>query len=271
MTAGVVTRKSVSRSHTLMVSGRSPVINEARDGLQTACCACACRNTAPDRASRSMFGVLMSVSPKTPSVGRRSSTPMKSTFGRTTAAGAVCRDPPQPDIASAINARPQAARLRTFIRPALLRQRIGPQLKMRGERPCALAAFNQPRRPIAVGRPQAAPLPAAVRIVDAAVEPFRVEPERIRHAQHDHPTIRIRNQSVVQVAGGQRHVAPESEGVVLIDPRVVARLGAVLANAVEPGTGVLVEGPPFRTVIARRLGAVERSLAFAPIEAADVA
>src|SRR3954469_17241009 len=270
MTAGVVTRKSVSRSHTLMVSGRSPVINEARDGLQTACWACACRNTAPDRASRSMFGLLMSVSPKTPSVGRRSSTAMNSTFGRTTPAGAGGRAPRQPHTATAISATPHAADWRRFIRRALLRERIRAELEMRGERSGAFAALDQPRRPIAVGRPQPASLPAAVRIVDAAVQPFRVEPERVRDAQHDHASVRVRDQAVVQVAGGQRHVAAEAEGVVLIEPRVVARLGAVLANAAESGTGVLMARPAFGALIAGGLRAVERPLALAPIEAAHV-
>src|SRR6266850_1681113 len=50
-----------------------------------------------------------------------------------------------------------------------VRQRIGPELEMRCQRLGAFAAFDQPWRAIAVCSPQAAALPAGVRIVDAAV------------------------------------------------------------------------------------------------------
>ena len=53
--------------------------------------------------------------------------------------------------------------------------------------------------------------------------------------------------------------------------RVVARLGAVLADALEARARILVERPALRAVIAGRLRAVERTLALAPVEAADVA
>src|SRR5262245_29933949 len=101
---------------------------------------------------------------------------------------------------------------------ALLRQRIRPQLEMCGERLVALAAFNQPRRPIAVRGPQASPLPARLRIVDAAVEALRVEADRIRHAQDDHAAVGVGDDAVVEIAGRHRHVVTEAERVVLIDP-----------------------------------------------------
>ena len=87
------------------------------------------------------------------------------------------------------------------------------------------------RSPLAAHSPR--PFQPAVRIVDAAVEALGVEPDRIRHAQHDHPAVRVGDQAVVQVAGRHRHVVAEAERVVLIDPRVIARLGAVLADALE--------------------------------------
>src|SRR5581483_939553 len=138
---------------------------------------------------------------------------------------------------------------------------------MRGERPRSLSPFDQPRRAIAVRRPQAAPFPAGARIVDAAVEPFRVEPERIRHAKDDHLAVRPRDQAVVQVPRRHRYVVAEAKRVVLIDPRVVARLGAVLADSLEPRTGILLERPAFRTMVAGRLRAVQRALALAAVEA----
>jgi len=49
-------------------------------------------------------------------------------------------------------------------------QRIGPHLDVYGARLGALAAFLQPRRAVAVRAPQAAALPAGVRVVDAPVQ-----------------------------------------------------------------------------------------------------
>src|SRR5437763_10367267 len=51
-------------------------------------------------------------------------------------------------------------------RASLVRQRIGPQLEVRRERLGSLAAFDQPRRAVAIGGPQSPALPAGVRIVD---------------------------------------------------------------------------------------------------------
>ena len=56
----------------------------------------------------------------------------------------------------------------------------------------------------------------------------------------------------------------------LVDPAVVARLGAVLADAVEARPWILVERPALRAMIAGRLRSVERTLALAPVEAADM-
>src|SRR5262245_55573196 len=68
----------------------------------------------------------------------------------------------------------------------LMGQRIGPQLEVRGQRLGALAAFDQPRRAVAVGGPQATALPAGIRIVDAAVEALGVEAERVGNADRHH-------------------------------------------------------------------------------------
>ena len=65
-------------------------------------------------------------------------------------------------------------------RNPLLRERVGPQLEMRGERLGAFAALDEPRRAVAVGRPQSASLPAGLRIVDTAVEAFGVEAQADR-------------------------------------------------------------------------------------------
>ena len=75
----------------------------------------------------------------------------------------------------------------------------------------------------------------------------------------------------MQVGGGHRHVVAESERVVLIDPRVVARLRAVLADSLKSRTGVLIKRPAFGAMIAGRLRSVERTFAFSPVEAGEMA
>src|SRR6185369_4502686 len=152
-----------------------------------------------------------------------------------------------------------------------VRQRIGPQLEMRRERLGAFAAFDQPRRAIAVCRPQAAAFPTRIRIVDAAVKTLGVEAERIRHADRNHLAVLVeRDQTVHQIRSRHRDVVAEPEGVVLVDPRVVARLSAVIAYALEAGARIFMERPALRAMIAGCLRAVERPFAQAPIEHAHV-
>src|SRR5439155_20240532 len=62
-----------------------------------------------------------------------------------------------------------------------------------------------------------------------------------------------------------------AERIVLIDPGVVARLCAVLSDALKAGTGVLIKRPAFGAVIAGGLRPVERSLALSPVEACQMA
>src|SRR6185503_21197006 len=67
-----------------------------------------------------------------------------------------------------------------------------------------------------------------------------------------------------------RDVFPQPERVVLVDPRVVARLRAVLAQSAEAGARVLIERPALGTMVAGSLRAIERCLALAPVEAHQV-
>src|SRR6185369_11373112 len=138
---------------------------------------------------------------------------------------------------------------------------------MRRQRLRAFAAFDQPRRAITVRRPQAAALPAGIRIVDAAVEALGVEAERVWHADRDHLAVLVEgDEAVHQVGGRHRDVVAKPEGVVLVDPRVVARLGAVLADAFEARAGILVERPALGAMVAGRFRTIERDLAQPPIK-----
>src|SRR5262245_8358774 len=153
----------------------------------------------------------------------------------------------------------------------LMRERIWPHLPVRSQRLRALAAFYEPRGPIAVRGPEPASLPTCTRIVDAAVEPLRIEAHRIRHAQHEHLSVLERDHAVVEIAGCNRHVLAKSKRVVLIDPGVVARLSAVVADTPEAWSRELMEAPAFRAMVAGGLRAAERGLALAAIEASKLA
>src|SRR4030095_12660413 len=57
----------------------------------------------------------------------------------------------------------------------------------------------------------------------------------------------------------------------LIDPGVVARLCAVLSDPLKAGTGILIKRPALRAVVTGGFWSVERSLAFSPVEAGEMA
>src|SRR5437899_9016318 len=74
----------------------------------------------------------------------------------------------------------------------------------------------------------------------------------------------------MQISCRDLHVPPQPERVVLIDPCVVAGFRTVLADAFEPGSGILVEGPALGAVIACRLRPSQRCFALAAIETAEM-
>ena len=54
-------------------------------------------------------------------------------------------------------------------------ERVGAELEMEGDRNRALAAFLEPRRPVAARRPHPAAFPSCIGVVDAAVEPLGIK------------------------------------------------------------------------------------------------
>src|SRR5262249_738015 len=152
-----------------------------------------------------------------------------------------------------------------YTRPITLpRQRIRPQLELHHLAGRALAAFDVIGRAPRIGRPQAFALPAAIGIIDAAIEPLGVEAHRIRHPQRDALAVHQRLDRVRQIAGRHRHVLAEPEGIELIDPGVVARLhrARLILDVLELWAWELIERPALRTVTAIGDGrAVERAFA----------
>src|SRR5262249_19543598 len=117
-----------------------------------------------------------------------------------------------------------------------------------------------------------ATFPSAVRVINPAVHPLRVEPHRIRHAQNHPFPVLEREQSLRRIAGVDRRVPAQPERVELIDPRVVARLRAAgILYVLELREPLRVERPALGTMLSCRRGSVERPLAFPTIEARHVA
>src|SRR5207237_3819061 len=114
-------------------------------------------------------------------------------------------------------------------------------------------------------------LPVLFRVVDAPVEPLGVIAHRVRHAQHDELALDQREQRIVEVAGGDRHVLAEAKGVELVDPGVIARLDAArVGDVLELRSWERVKSPAFGAVLARGLRTVERALALAAVEAREM-
>src|SRR6478752_1371657 len=135
----------------------------------------------------------------------------------------------------------------------------------------SLAGLHQPRRTIAIGAPQAAAFPAGIRIVNACVEALGVEAHGVRNAQHDHLAVFQSHEAVIEVGRRDWNVLAEPNGIVLVDPGVVARLYAAVFEAFKARAGIFVELPALRTMIAGRRRSIERPFAETPVEAHKVA
>ena len=107
-------------------------------------------------------------------------------------------------------------------RTRLLRERVGTHLELHhlARRPLPVSMWNGVLVDIVVQMPR--PFHPALGSSMTAVHPLRVEPNRIRHAHGDELAVFQRQQCFGRVPGVDRHVAPQSQRVELIDPRVVA-------------------------------------------------
>src|ERR1700676_3964052 len=93
---------------------------------------------------------------------------------------------------------------------------------------CPLSGLAVERRSGSPGGPQAFTLPAGLGIVDASVEPFGEKPDRVGHAQDDEFPVDQRQQRIRVVTSGYWHILSQPEGVELIHPVVVMRIGAAV-------------------------------------------
>src|SRR5579862_543010 len=107
-------------------------------------------------------------------------------------------------------------------------QGIGTQLEVNHFTTGSLARFAVERSSRGPGGPQTFALPSGFRIVDAAVEPFGEKADGVWNAQ-DHPlAVDQREQRIGIVAGSHGNILAQAEGVELIDPIVIVRVGAAV-------------------------------------------
>src|SRR6266545_970381 len=85
-----------------------------------------------------------------------------------------------------------------------------------------LARLEVERRAPAVRPIDAAALPAAIRVVNAAIEPLREVPHRIGDLQTDPFPVHQREEAFIRIAGVDRDVLAEPERILLVHPGVVA-------------------------------------------------
>src|SRR5438034_9815632 len=152
------------------------------------------------------------------------------------------------------------------------RQRVRSNLKVQKLPPGPLPPFDVPHEVRPVIRPDSTSFPAGVRIVDAAVEPARVEAEWIRDVQRD-PLLRLRIQDEQRIgvrSGGHRHVLAETERVVLIDPVVIMKFGGNV-GPLQLRTRGLIERPALRALVPFFYVRAAEDLALPAIEAGQMA
>src|SRR3712207_1310577 len=102
-----------------------------------------------------------------------------------------------------------ALRLRSLAHFALPRQRIRPELDLVHLAGGSLPPFHVEGRAGADGGPEATPLPARLRVVDAAVQPLGVEPRRVGDAQDDPLPVLEGEEPLGLVAGVDRDRSEE--------------------------------------------------------------
>src|SRR5258707_8282441 len=151
-------------------------------------------------------------------------------------------------------------------RDSLFCQRIRAYLDMHCAWLRTLAALHHPWHAVATRAPKSPALPSSIWIVNAPVEALSEEAERVRDAQHHHLPVLESDETVIEVGSRDRDILAKADRVVMIDPRIVARLGAGGFEALQTGARIFVVSKAFRAVIAGRVRPIQRILAFAAVE-----
>src|SRR5262249_36071940 len=122
-----------------------------------------------------------------------------------------------------------------------------------------------------VGRPQTLAFPSSLRVINASIHTLGIESHGVGHAQRHPFSVHECHQRIFAIAGSDRDVLAQAEGVELIHPVVIAGLGAArIGYPLELRRREWVECPPFGAMLSRRIGPVERTFALAPVETREM-
>src|ERR1700719_3026956 len=114
-------------------------------------------------------------------------------------------------------------------------------------------------------------LPASLGVVETPVHPFGVEAQRVGYAQYGELAVHQGEQRIRGIAGNDWRVRAQPQGIELIDPDVVMRVGAAGGRHVlELRARRLIQRPSFGAMPSGCLRPVERALALVPVEACQV-
>src|SRR5439155_24838591 len=152
------------------------------------------------------------------------------------------------------------------------REWIGAHLDLVNLRPRAGTPFVMKHGASAQRGPQSFSLPAGVGIVDAAIDILTKKAQRVGNADDHELPVHQRGHRFAAIRHRERHVRPESQRVVAIDPDIVGVLRTSgIGYALELRSRVFIQRPAFGTVLAGCCSrSVERALAFAPVEAGEM-
>ena len=144
-------------------------------------------------------------------------------------------------------------------RAASIGERVRAELEMEGDRHRTLAAFLQPRRPVAARRPYPASLPSGIRVVDAAVNARGIEAQRVGTRSTTHFPFTSANSASFRCRSRSARRC-RARAYCADRPRCNSSPRRCCRRCRQTPARILVEGPALRAVIAGGFGPVSGSL-----------
>ena len=152
----------------------------------------------------------------------------------------------------------------------LIRQRVRPHLES-DDFVSPFSSLTVERRACTPGGPDSLPFPAGLWIVNRPSMPFAKKPSGYGTRMTTNFPFTSGIQRIRSVAGDNGSILAEPQRIKLVHPVVVMRIGAArFLHVLEVRTGRGIQRPAFRTMLTGSSRAVERTFAFAAVEARQV-